>query len=101
MAENARRDRLQEFVGFASGLRGDEKGEAQIFLDRLFKAFGQPGAIEAGAEYETRMSRPGRRGVSFADLVWEDTLLVEMNARGRRPARGGVQECPVSQDRHA
>ena len=39
---NSRESLLQEFVDWATGhVRGDEKGEAQIFLDRLFRAFGQ------------------------------------------------------------
>lgn len=30
-------------------IRGDEKGEAQLFLDHLFRAFGHDGLKEAGA----------------------------------------------------
>jgi SAM-dependent methyltransferase len=78
-----REQRLSAFVSFVRDhLRGDEKGEAQVFLDRLFQAFGQRGAIEAGAVYEDRLKRPNRRGVNFADLVWGETLLVEMKKRG-------------------
>jgi hypothetical protein len=34
---NSRESLLQEFVDWsAAHIRGDEKGEAQIFLDRLF-----------------------------------------------------------------
>lgn len=47
---DSRSQRLAGFVGFVhQHIRGDEKGEAQTYLDRLFRAFGQPGAIEAGA----------------------------------------------------
>ena len=38
-------------------LTGDEKGEAQIYLDRLFQAFGWPGLIEAGATCELRFKK--------------------------------------------
>ncbi len=31
---------IQEFVDYAQTLRGDEKGEAQVFCDRLFCSFG-------------------------------------------------------------
>ncbi len=31
----------------------DEKGQAQIFLDRLFKAFGLPGALDVGGHTES------------------------------------------------
>lgn len=77
-----RSDQLSQFVTYTKSLKGDEKGEAQHFLDRLFQAFGQPGSIEAGATYEERLKRPNRRGVNFADLVWKDVLLVEMKKRG-------------------
>jgi hypothetical protein len=35
---------LSEFVRFAQKLRGDEKSEAQTFLDHFFRAFGHKGA---------------------------------------------------------
>ena len=39
--------RLQHFIDWsAHHITGDEKGQAQIFLDRPFQAFGQPGALE-------------------------------------------------------
>ena len=42
---HTRESLLQEFVDWAAKrITGDEKGEAQIFLDRLFKAFGPKGA---------------------------------------------------------
>ena len=40
-------ERLQEFVEYAKTMK-DEKGEAQLFCDRLFQAFGHKGLIEAG-----------------------------------------------------
>ena len=44
-----RETRLQTFVDWcAAHITGDEKGEAQIFLDHLFQAFGQAGLKEAG-----------------------------------------------------
>ena len=43
---NDRKTRLQEFVDWsAAPVKGDEKGEAQIFLDRLFHAFGRNGLL--------------------------------------------------------
>lgn len=83
---DARSDQLAQFVTYVKDLKGDEKGEAQHFLDRLFQAFGQPGTIEAGATYEERLRRLGKRGVNFADLVWKDILLVEMKKRGEHLA---------------
>ncbi len=44
-----RKERLSAFVQWARDhVTGDEKGEAQIFLDRLFQAFGQRGLLEVG-----------------------------------------------------
>ena len=41
--------RLQGLVDYrAQHLSGDEKGEAQVFLERLFRAFGHEGYAEAG-----------------------------------------------------
>ncbi|MGB5962878.1 MAG: DNA methyltransferase [Coleofasciculaceae cyanobacterium] len=79
---------LQAFVTFALGLRGDEKGESQTFLDRFFRAFGHEGAIEAGAEFEDRLKKASAKGkMGFADLVWRSRLgvpgvLIEMKKRG-------------------
>lgn len=74
--------RLADFVAWAGGhIRGDEKGEAQVFLDRLFRGFGHAGLKEAGATCEERVkNRTG--GTSFADLVWKPTVVIEMKKRG-------------------
>ncbi len=43
---NDRQSRLQDFVAWsAAHITGDEKGEAQIFLERLFQAFGSSGLL--------------------------------------------------------
>jgi type II restriction/modification system DNA methylase subunit YeeA len=73
-------DRLKTFVRYCSQLSGDEKGEAQVFCDRLFQAFGHAGYKEAGATLEYRIHRA--KGVWFADLFWEKRLLLEMKRRG-------------------
>jgi hypothetical protein len=39
---------IQQFVEYVRTLKGDEKGEAQVFCDRLFQAFGHAGYKEAG-----------------------------------------------------
>ncbi len=41
--DEARKKRLTAFAEYAKSLSGDEKGEAQVFLDRLFIAFGHQG----------------------------------------------------------
>src|SRR5205809_4244399 len=91
------RNTLSEFVRCAQTLRGDEKSEAQSFLDHFFRALGHAGAIEAGATFEFRVAKkPGspqlelikgsgaraKGGKKFADLLWPDRVLIEMKSRG-------------------
>jgi hypothetical protein len=77
-------EKLKEFVDWcASHITGDEKGEAQIFLDHLFQAIGYNGGLkEAGATLEMRVSKTDSGGTAFADLVWKPVVLVEMKKRG-------------------
>src|SRR5438552_10403020 len=90
---------LSEFIRFAQTLRGDEKSEAQSFLDRFFRALGHKGVIEAGATFELRVAKkPGspqlelikgngakpKGGKKFADLLWPDRVLIEMKSRGEK-----------------
>jgi SAM-dependent methyltransferase len=75
--------KIKEFVAFvANHITGDEKGQAQVFLDRLFRAFGHEGAFEAGGQMEYRV-HPGK-GTKFADLVWPKRVLIEMKKRGEK-----------------
>ena len=75
--------KLQEFVAYAKTLKGDEKGEAQVFLDRLFQGFGHRGYKEAGATLEDRVKQ-AKGTTKFADLVWRPRLLLEMKSRGEK-----------------
>jgi SAM-dependent methyltransferase len=77
-------EKLAEFVQWCQQhLTGDEKGEAQIFLDHLFQAFGWAGGLkDAGATLEMRVPKTDQGGVAFADLVWKPVVLVEMKRRG-------------------
>ena len=73
--------KIKEFVNYARSLKGYEKGEAQVFCDRLFQAFGHKGCIEAGAKLEYRLRSKGKH-TKFPDLVWRPRLLLEMKSRG-------------------
>ena len=83
-------DALQDFVKFHATLKGDEKSESQIFLDRFFQAFHHKGAIEVGAVYEQRVKKGSAKGkTGYADLVWKRPeskgkggVLIEMKKRG-------------------
>lgn len=79
-------ERMKAFVNFVrTHIKGDEKGEAQIFCDRLFQAFGYAGIMEAGGTLEFRIHKG--KGTRFADLLWRPRLLLEMKKRGEKLTR--------------
>lgn len=74
------RENIEKLVKYALSLDGDEKGEAQVFCDRLFQAFGHEGYKEAGAKLEFRVK--SKKSTNFADLLWRDRVLIEMKKKG-------------------
>ncbi len=83
--QEVRKRRLTEFRDWvAEHVSGDEKGESQLFLDRLFQAFGQKGLLEVGGkpEFRIRKSKEDGGGTAFADYVWKPFVLIEMKRRG-------------------
>src|SRR5918998_3428843 len=82
---DARSEKLTSFVQWTQAhITGDEKGQAQIFLDRLFIAFGRSGSLDVGgtAEMRIRKAKEDGGGTSFADYVWKPVVLIEMKRRG-------------------
>lgn len=80
-----RKERLGAFVEWVdTHITGDEKGEAQLFLDRLFQAFGQKGLLEVGGhpEFRVRKISAHAKGTAYADYVWKPVVLIEMKKRG-------------------
>ena len=75
---------ISEFKDFVSKLKGDEKGEAQLFCDRLFRAFGHGGIIEANGSLEARIKFSSGK-TKFADCLWSphgrSGVLIEMKRR--------------------
>ena len=87
---DSRTEKLAAFVAWTqTHITGDEKGQAQIFLDRLFQAFGHAGSLEVGGEPEFRIRKSAEDGggTSFADFVWKPVVLIEMKKRGEKLAR--------------
>jgi hypothetical protein len=81
---------LAAFVDWVrTNITGDEKGQAQIFLDRLFIAFGHAGSLDVGGEPEFRIRKAAQDGggTSFADFVWKPIVLIEMKKRGEKLSR--------------
>ncbi len=76
---------LQEFVEYCkANIKGDEKGEAHIFLDHFFMALGYKDGLKgAGADLEFRVKKSAKV-TSFADLVWPKRVLIEMKKSGEK-----------------
>ena len=74
---------IRAFVQYGRSLSGYEKGEAQVFCDRLFRAFGHEGYKEAGASLESQI-KPNKKETKFIDLIWRPRLLLEMKSRGAK-----------------
>lgn len=74
---------FQQFIEYCNKhINGDEKGEAQIFLDHFFMALGyEDGLKGAGASCEYRVRDAKKKSTSFADLVWKPRVLIEMKKR--------------------
>jgi len=79
---------LQDFVDFVKRLKGDEKGEAQLFCDRLFRAFGHGGIVEANGKLEARIKFSESGRTKFADCLWspegKEGVLIEMKKRAEK-----------------
>jgi hypothetical protein len=83
MHDPGRQQRLEQFAAWAAQhITGDEKSQAQIFLDRFFQAFGHKGLLEAGgaAEVRIRKAKEDGGGTAFADCVCKPHVLIEMAA---------------------
>jgi hypothetical protein len=78
---------IEEFVEYAAKLKGNEKSEAQVFLEHLFQAFGHKSLAEIGGILEDRVKKKEGKGKNFADLVWPGKVLIEMKSRGQRLER--------------
>jgi hypothetical protein len=64
---------LASFVAYCDQhIRGDEKSEAQSFLNKFFEAFGHGGAIAAGATFEERVKKASAKGKMF---FWDVTNI--------------------------
>ena len=73
---------IKAFLDWFKNCKGSEKGEGQIFFDRLFQAFGNSGVLGAGAVCEQSVKKRTGKGVAFADLVWKPRVIIELKKRG-------------------
>jgi len=77
---------IEEFVSYVKdNLTGDEKGQAQLFCDRLFKAYGHKGILEADGNLEVRVKEADSKSTKFIDCLWspagKEGVLIEMKRR--------------------
>jgi hypothetical protein len=82
----ANTDKLALFTSWSQQhIKGDEKGEAQIFLDRLFQAFDQQGCLDVGGtpEFRIRKSDEDGGGTAFADYNCVRRLCLETDCADR------------------
>lgn len=77
----------EEFVTFAKTLKGDEKGEAQTFLNHFFQIFGYEDVITAGGSFELRIKFSDET-TKFADCLFapigQPGVLIEMKKRSEK-----------------
>jgi hypothetical protein len=74
---------LHSFSQWVAGCSGDEKQEAQTFVQKLLIAWGWQDATEAGVGFEHRIPKGGAGGgMGFADALIPGKVLIEMKQRG-------------------
>ncbi len=75
-------DKLNEFVAWAgTHIKGDERAEAQSFLNRFFQCFGYDGVLEAGGRFEVPVKGASLlENKGFFDCLFEDVVLIEMKS---------------------
>jgi len=77
--------KLESFVEYVKqNMKGYEKGEAQLFLERLFQAFGHEGLLEVGAGLEKQIKID--KTTKFCDLLWPKRVLFEMKSKNEKLA---------------
>lgn len=73
-----------KFVAFAQSLKGDEKQEAQTFLNHFFQVFGYDDVFTAGGLFEARI-KPSDASTKYADCLFapqgHSGVLIEMKGR--------------------
>lgn len=95
------KEALTKFVAFARSLRGDEKSEAQTFLDHFFRSLGHAGVVEAGATFKpifenNRVEGTRRAADTMARVFQEIVFRCEPRERAQRSSKMLFNKpCPV------
>jgi len=79
---------LHAFAQWVASCSGNEKQEAQTFVQKLFSAWGWEDATEAGVRFEHKIPKGGAGGgMGYADALVPGKVLIEMKQRGEELAR--------------
>ena len=74
----------KEFIAFTQKLKGDEKQEAQTFLNHFFQVFGYDDVSSAGGIFEARI-KSSKSSTKYADCLFapqgHSGVLIEMKGR--------------------
>ncbi len=74
---------LHAFAQWVAGCGGNEKQEAQTFVQKLLTAWGWEDATEAGVSFEHKIPKGGAGGgMGYADALIPGKVLIEMKQRG-------------------
>jgi hypothetical protein len=74
---------LHAFAQWVAGCIGNEKQEAQTFVQKLLSAWGWADATEAGVSFEHKIPKGGAGGgMGYADALIPGRVLIEMKQRG-------------------
>jgi hypothetical protein len=74
---------LHAFAQWVAGCSGNEKQEAQTFVQKLLTAWGWADATEAGMSFEHKIPKGGAGGgMGYADALIPGKVLIEMKQRG-------------------
>jgi hypothetical protein len=83
---------LYAFSQWVAGCRGNEKQEAQTFVQKLLTAWGWQDATEAGVQFEHKIPKGGAGGgMGYADALIPGKVLIEMKQRGEALGRQGPE----------
>ena len=79
---------LYTFAQWVAGCSGNEKQEAQTFVQKLLSAWGWEDATEAGVSFEHKIPKGGAGGgTGYADALIPGKVLIEMKQRGEELTR--------------
>ncbi|MCS6267458.1 MAG: class I SAM-dependent DNA methyltransferase [Vampirovibrio sp.] len=79
------KDQLTTFAHWAkTHIKGDERADAQTFLNHFFQAFGYEGVHEAGGRFEVPTEKASLNdNKGFFDCLFKDVAIFEMKGKGK------------------